>query len=90
VSGWNKKCGVSGRALFAPNVLEDVDPVLAHDLAHHAFAVAAFEQGFGEVGEFAYGADAQRVDDLAEAGQAAGVALVVGQVFEEVLAMASA
>ncbi|MNF89333.1 hypothetical protein D3C84_718530 [compost metagenome] len=50
--------------------------------------MAALEQGLGQVRELAHGADAQRVDDLAEAGQAAGVALVVGQVFEEVLAMA--
>lgn len=73
--------------LLAPDILEDVDPVLAHDLAHHTLGVAAFQQGLGEVGEFADSANAQRVDDLAEVGQAAGVALVMGQVFEEVLAV---
>lgn len=68
-----------GRELLAPDVAQDPYPVLAHHLAHHALGHAALEQGLGEVGEFADGADAQRVDDLAEVGQAPGVALVVGQ-----------
>ena len=73
---------------FAPDVLEDPYPVFAHHLAHGALGHAALEQGFGEVGEFTHGADAQRVDDLAEARQAAGVTLVVGQPLEEVLVVA--
>ena len=47
--------------------------------------MAALEQGLGQVGELADGADAQWVDDLAEVGQAPGVALVVREVLEEVL-----
>ena len=50
--------------------------------------MAALEQGVGEVGELAHGADAQRVDDLAEAGQTPRIAFVVGQHFEEILAVA--
>ena len=75
--------------LLAPHLFEHVDPVFTHDFAHHAFAVAAFEQRFSEVGELTHGADAKRVDDLAEAGQAAGVTLVMGEHFEEILAMAN-
>ena len=57
-------------------------PSSRHHLAHHALGHAALEQGLGEVGEFADGADAQRLTILPKVGQAPGVALIGGQPLE--------
>ena len=50
-------------------------------------AHAATQQRLGQIGELADGADTFRIDDLAEVGETTGVALVVGQPLEEVLAV---
>lgn len=52
------------------------------------FAESVTQQGLGQIGEFTKGADPFRVDDLAEAGQMAGVTFVMGKPLEKGLILA--
>src|SRR4029450_1267402 len=71
-----------------PDGAQQVEPVAADHAFDASGRPAEALHGGGQIRPFAGGAKPRRVDDIAEIGQAAGVALVVGDPVEEWLAIA--